>query len=288
MNKYKIRNGFTPLEINPIETLVSNKIAKANEETKIFPVSYGRQRYNGDLSLTGFTLIELLVVIAIIGMLAAILMPTLNNTRERGRRAVCIGNLKVIGEAFNMYNIDIGEMPTTEDIPPVGLPNNDATDKIGDAGTSIVPIGMGYFYDKYIEDFTVFVCPSSDYLRDPKAIKQLWDADNDTYSSYIYRAESGSNEGLMLADSKPAIVMDYNDITDSNDKKYNHKGKYVNILFRNGNVKGVENKDDTEPNKDGQLTLGGEDMLTGTVNINTLFRHVSGGGILIGGADSYQ
>ncbi len=66
----------------------------------------------------GFTLMELLVVIAIIGMLAGILMPTLNTAREKAMRTVCMGNLKVIGEAFNMYNIDLGWMPPT--IPPAG------------------------------------------------------------------------------------------------------------------------------------------------------------------------
>ncbi len=42
----------------------------------------------------GFTLVELLVVIAIIGVLVALLLPTIQAARESARRSECTSNLK--------------------------------------------------------------------------------------------------------------------------------------------------------------------------------------------------
>jgi prepilin-type N-terminal cleavage/methylation domain-containing protein/prepilin-type processing-associated H-X9-DG protein len=50
-----------------------------------------------------FTLIELLLVIAIIGLLAALLLPTLGRVKESGRATGCLSNLHQIGLALQMY-----------------------------------------------------------------------------------------------------------------------------------------------------------------------------------------
>ena len=54
----------------------------------------------------GFTLVELLVVIAIIGILASLLLPTLQRARERARQTRCMVNLKQIFSAMMEYAND--------------------------------------------------------------------------------------------------------------------------------------------------------------------------------------
>lgn len=61
----------------------------------------------------GFTLIELLVVIAIIGVLASVVLASLNSARAKGRDAKRMSDLKQMQLALEGYYADNGSYPTT-------------------------------------------------------------------------------------------------------------------------------------------------------------------------------
>lgn len=59
----------------------------------------------------GFTLIELLVVISIVALLISLLLPALKSSREVARRLKCATNLRSIGLASFLYDIDFKQLP---------------------------------------------------------------------------------------------------------------------------------------------------------------------------------
>ncbi|WP_082707017.1 type II secretion system major pseudopilin GspG [Pseudomonas sp. EpS/L25] len=62
----------------------------------------------------GFTLIEIMVVVVIIGVLAALVVPQIMNRPDQAKIVVAQGDLKAISAALEMYRLDNGVYPGTQ------------------------------------------------------------------------------------------------------------------------------------------------------------------------------
>jgi prepilin-type N-terminal cleavage/methylation domain-containing protein len=96
---------------------------------------------------SAFTLIELLTVIAIIGILAAILIPTIGAVREKAQRAVDANNLREIVKAAMIYAADNNDR----------LPDPTA---LAAAGTVISATGDVYLWPAVLAKNNILTDPS--------------------------------------------------------------------------------------------------------------------------------
>lgn len=89
----------------------------------------------------GFTLIELLVVIAIIGLLASVVLLSLNSARQKSRDAKRLADVRQVASALELYFNDCQAYPVTSAVtlvPTLGL----SSGAIGSTGCSGVGLGI--------------------------------------------------------------------------------------------------------------------------------------------------
>lgn len=192
-------------------------------------------------------MIELLVVIAIIGILAALIFPTLSKMEERGHGATCTANLRQIGSALLLYaGEENGRFPLAGNVVPYGSV---------DANTGRP--GWTEQLEPYLETGRkIFVCPSSS-----KRIKtnKFYSYFLGTHATYL---DSGGSQPLELVRIKsPSRYILGGDISrtgteddaDKDDMRQNvafpasgsvafHQGR-ANLLFADGGVRSFEKFD---------------------------------------------
>jgi prepilin-type N-terminal cleavage/methylation domain-containing protein/prepilin-type processing-associated H-X9-DG protein len=168
-----------------------------------------------------FTLIELLVVIAIIAILAALLLPVIARSKEYGKSAACLSNLRQLGIALQLFAQDNdNKMPvmydgiiSTNSIPPT---NSTAT--------------MDLVLSNHLGNVRVLLCPSDG---------KQWFAQ--TGSSYGWNSLVNGQDADHL--TVFAINFDPHNIPLAFDKEPFHaavgKSRGVNYLYADGHIKNL-------------------------------------------------
>ena len=170
-----------------------------------------------------FTLVELLVVIGIIGLVIAILVPTLSRARSASREVACASNMRQLTTALISYAGDFnsrfppnsGELGQFWYLEPLIGGYTDAPDQVGRAGE--VPPGAG---NEVGLAGGIFVCP--DDLEDSarsysmnifasgavsSSVQSNLDSENPLGSLFGLNVTNGSSM-ILFAESWPELPVE--------------------------------------------------------------------------------
>lgn len=200
-------------------------------------------------SRDAFTLVELLVVIGIIGVLLAILMPSLTKARKQATKTACMSNLKQVYIAMQIYSTDnkawlfpVGEnnpmnfnRPTTLG---TGVPPHERWPALVKAFGIKVPAGAIQYRNPfdgtvsdganypggYSNDQQPIYYPAEDYT--PKVMVCPEDLDPVEYHSYIVNKHL-ADERIRFGTQKLGRLNSSSEIVVAGEKKTEERDYYM-------------------------------------------------------------
>ena len=116
----------------------------------------------------GFTLIELLVVVAVIGILAALLMPTVLRALKSATTVNCTSNLKQVAVGFMLYVKQYQGW-----MPPSGRPNGPVNHCFPLWDKNLTP---------FVTDDGIFTCPAKKVAQYGYGLNHMWIGPDVIYS----------------------------------------------------------------------------------------------------------
>lgn len=158
--------------------------------------------------MKGWTLTETVVAAGILLLLAALLLPAMGSARDRAAAARCVGNLRALGSALQLWLAD-----NRMTMPPLVAARASRDEDVPAIDNTL---------DGYVDDPGVFACPADRSLAGTTGTSYFW-------NSVISGQPVASLNFLSLTGDLSRIPVML-------DKEGWHPGGKVNHLFADGHA----------------------------------------------------
>jgi len=196
----------------------------------------------------GFTLIELLTVIAIIGILAAIIIPTVGKVRDSAQKSVAGSNLRQIGQAAQIFATDNRDALPKWTVVTAGATMGQVATTA--AGETVDGYALALAVGGGLNDATIWVLSNdqgTNAVLTPVSTIFTPNGTNKDWTTGFNALSLGFGVvlGLTTADAPTTPVAFTRGIIKSTDGKWTNDGVYGtdggHIVFLGGNVQYFKN-----------------------------------------------